>query len=250
MKNFYPALRVDQIKTPNRFYAFPILGYLLKWVILIPVWIWMFFLVLAYLVVLVINSFVVLFTGKYWIRAYTFVCGYMRFQTKILLYLSGLTDKYPGFGLDINDPLIALDIEMPKRPNRLFALPVLGGVARLILFIPYYLFTTVIGYGAWGGTAIASFVVLFAGRYPESAYELTRDHVRVSMAGGVYLSGLFDRYPVFWISMNHKPIKIALIIFGVIMTILNLVGNTTPTPKPAENEFLYPETLDQTSYDK
>lgn len=212
--DLYPTLSVTHIQNPNKFFAIPLLGFLAKIVLIIPVAIELLVLSIANIFVTFANSFVVLFTGKYWDVAYTLTLGTMRITTKLYLYIYGLTDKYPGFDLDIKDPLITLDIKKPENPNRLFAIPLLGGLARIILLIPYLIYQSVLGNAVWLGAAISSFWVLFAGRYPEPTYEFARDQVRVNQAATVYLLGLSDRYPSFWISMNHQTIKILLIIFG------------------------------------
>lgn len=225
--NFYPKLAIDHIQNPNRFYAFPIIGFVFKIIILIPVFIWMWLLSLAYFFVTVlINPLVVLFTGKYWEPAYELSLGIMRIQGRAGFFLSGLTNEYPGFSLQ-NQDNINIDIALPEKPNRLFAIPVLGGIARVVLLIPYLIYASVIqtasGYGM-----IGSFVkVLFVGKYPESTYELMRDYTRISLALSSYMSGLSDSYPNFWISMNHKAIKIFLIILGILGLLSNGMNYNT-----------------------
>ncbi len=217
--NIYPKLSVAQIQDPNRFYAVPLVGFLIKCVMLIPVAIELIFLLFVQYFANVINSFVVLFTGKYWDTAYMLNLGTMRLTTKTSLFFFGLTNKYPGFEFAITDPLMSLDIPKPEHPNRFFAIPVFGGIARFILLIPYVIYASVIGNAAWLGAVIISFYVLFVGKYPESVYEITRDSVRLSLSSRAYIDGLSDSYPSFWISMNHQTVKLLLIIFAVLLNI-------------------------------
>jgi len=65
-KKIYPTFILANNQHPNRLYAFPLIGFLVKIVFLIPVLIEMFFLGIVSFLVLVINWFVVLITGKYW----------------------------------------------------------------------------------------------------------------------------------------------------------------------------------------
>lgn len=222
--NLYPRLTILHLEGPNRLWAAPLLGALAKFVILIPVFIWIYILTIALLFFLAICSLVVFFTGAYWHPAYTFNLGLMRLMTKVGLFFYGLTDRYPGFGFGVEDPLISLDWEEPQSPNRLFAIPFLGYLARIVLAIPYLIYSSVIAYAAYIGVIVSSFPVLFVGRYPESTYELARDSVRVYLASYAYFTGLSDSYPSFWISMNHRTIKIILIIVGLLL----LIGSCLP----------------------
>ncbi|MCL5073089.1 MAG: DUF4389 domain-containing protein [Actinobacteria bacterium] len=219
-KNIYPTLTAELIKNPSRFYAFPILGILVKVIIVIPIFIELMFLSIVYFFVSIINSFSVLFTGRYWDLAYQLVLGLMRLNTKIYFFMSGLTNKYPGFNFTIND---TFNVEMakPEKPNRLFAFPILGGIVRVILLIPYLVYTYVIQNAANIGVFVSFVPVLFMGKYPESTYELARDGNRLSLSSSAYMGGLSDSYPSFWISMNHKTAKIILIILGALIAIVN-----------------------------
>ena len=224
--NLYPTLSVTHIQNPNRLWAVPIFGILVKLILIIPVGIELIVLYIANFFVTIANSFVVLFTGKYWDTAYTLNLGIMRLSTKLTLYIYGLTDKYPGFSFEIKDPLITLDMKKPENPNRLFAIPLLGGIARIILLIPYLIYQSVLNYAVGVGVIISSFPVLFTGKYPETTYEFARDYMRVVLASTAYMSGLSDSYPSFWISMNHKTAKILLIIAGVLLFIANMFSNS------------------------
>lgn len=224
--DIYPVINIPHIQNPNRFYAVPILGVLVKVLALIPVAIEFSFLWLFFIIVTIINSFYVLFIGKYWPFAYSYNLGLIRFSTKVYFYFSGLTDKYPGFDFNINDNYI-VNMPMPENPNRLFATPVIGGLIRFILLIPYVIYEYALQYASGIAYFISFFPVLFMGKYPESMYELIRDYNRVNMASTVYLMGLSDKYPSFWISMNHKTAKIILIVIAVLFMLLNFSGSFT-----------------------
>lgn len=225
-KTIYPTFSVVHIKDPNRFYAFPVLGFVVKAIMLIPVAIELFFLEIAYFFLTIINSLVVVFTGKYWDTFYSFNLGLMRLTTKVHLFLLGLTNKYPGFDFAVAGGM-SLDIAMPQNPSRVFAIPLIGGLIRFILLIPYLIYVSVVQYGAWVGAVISSFPVLFSGKYPESAYEFGRDMLRVTNASMSYFSGLSDSYPSFSISMNHKNIKIALIVVGALLFLYYMANSIT-----------------------
>ncbi|MPZ13607.1 MAG: DUF4389 domain-containing protein [Chloroflexi bacterium] len=213
----YPMLSVRRIETPNRLWAFPVLGFVVKLVILIPVSFWLTILFLALAIVVTINAFVVLLTGRYWDAAYRLVLGILRLSTKISFFVTGLTDRYPGFGLDIAaDERFTLDMPRPESPNRGFGFPLLGGIVRIVLLIPFTFWSTVVGNGSYFAIIVASVPVLFTGRYRESLFELVRDSTRLSLAQQCYLAGLSDTYPSFPISMRHPAVKWLFILLGIV----------------------------------
>lgn len=218
----YPVLNATSIQNPNRFYAVPLLGILSKIILLIPIYIMLIFVGIWWLIaVMLINPFVILFSGKYWQSAYSINLGLLRMSAKINFYLFGLTNKYPGFNLTINDEY-SLDIPYPENPKKIFAIPLIGFIIRIVLLIPYLIFESIISQAAAIGTFLLAWaVVLFKGKYPEGLFELARDSIRVSISTNAYLTGLSDRYPSFYISMNHDKIKIILIAIAIILNGFN-----------------------------
>ena len=143
------------------------------------------------------------------------------------MYLFGITDKYPGFKLDTKG-LFELDITKPEKPNRWLAIPLLGIFIRFILLIPYLIFRDVLDRGAGVAMFLSWFVILFKGRLPETFYEFERDSIRVSLASSMYMLGLSDKYPSFYISMTHQAAKIGLIIVGSMLSVFNMAGSAMP----------------------
>lgn len=221
----YPFLVINQIQNPNRLFAFPIIGFLIKIILLIPVSIEIIFLAIwLFIVVTLINPFVVLFTGKYLAHAHSVGVGFIRLYTKFSFYLGGLTDKYPGFGLQ-NSGDLNFDVPLNEKPKRLFAIPVLGGLIRFVLLIPYFIFGNIISYAAGIGSFFLAWVaVLFRGKYPEGLFELYRDSGRISASALAYMLGLSDKYPSFHISMAHDKIKLILIAIAVVYNGWNYMG--------------------------
>lgn len=244
----YPTLVVENNKKPNRFLAFPLFGILVKMILLIPVIIEIMFLSLFSGFVLMINWFIISFTGKYWDFAYKFFLGFMRLETKMSLYFYGITDRYPWFTFSTNG-ILELDVVKPENPNRWLAIPLLGLFIRFILIIPYFIFSEVLGRGSGVAMVISWFVVLFKGKFPESLYEFEKDSIRVSLASSVYLVGLSDKYPSFNISMNHQTAKILLIIAGAIL-MMSSFGDSykeKAKQKPYQYEDKYDYSSPQTS---
>ncbi len=219
-QNIYPQLIIKNNENPSRLLAFPFIGILIKIILLIPVAFVNFAYSLVASIYMIGTPFVILFTGKYWDSAYDFNLKYMKFTTKINLYVYGLTDKYPGFGLDDNG-IFTLKIDKPTAPSRLLAFPLIGFLIRIILLIPYLIFQSVIQNGSYVAVVISWFAILFTGKYPESLYEFNRDSIRIDLAQNIYSFYLSDTYPSFYMAMKNKTIKILLIVTGVLLLLAN-----------------------------
>jgi hypothetical protein len=153
----------------------------------------------------------------------------MRYQTKTSLFLFGLSDRYPGFNFDTNG-LFELNIPKPSRPSKLLASPFLGIIIRVVLLIPYFIFSSVLRNGTNIAVFLSWFAVLFNKKYPESFYEFARDYIRVDNAQSSYLMSLSDTYPSFYISMNHQTAKVLLIIGGAILSMAGGGSNSDQKP--------------------
>jgi hypothetical protein len=83
----------------SRFWAIPILGYLLRPLVLLPHFIVLAFLGLAVVLCQLVLWVPVLFAGRYPRWGYSFVGGYLRWSLRLQAFLLGLTDSYPPFRL-------------------------------------------------------------------------------------------------------------------------------------------------------
>lgn len=223
----YPEIKLNPNTSPNKFYAVPLIGILVKVIMLIPVWFVVVFFALWMWILLMINSVMVLVTGKYWATCYNFSVGFLRYFAKVGAFLYGITDKYPGFTFDSNGD-VDLNISMPQSPSRLLAIPLLGFLIRGVFLTPFYIFMQVVYYGAAIAIMYVSwFFVLFKGRYPETSYEIGFDTMRMSSSAGAYLMGLSDKYPSFDFNWNHKNLKIILLILGALLMVINWFNSST-----------------------
>lgn len=212
----YPILSIEKIKAPNRYWATPFLGGIAKIIILIPIFVEIAVLFIYIFLLQIINSFYVLFGRKYWQYCFDAICGVLVLIVKTTFFFEGLSDKYPGFNLKLNGDF-DLKFTYPLKPGAFFAIPILGGIARGILLIPFAIYSQVISNGAKVGVVGSSVPVLLNGRYPDSTFELARDAQRLSLSAMAYFAGISDKYPSFKISMNNQTIKIFLIIVGTIL---------------------------------
>ncbi|MFI5269863.1 MAG: DUF4389 domain-containing protein, partial [Chloroflexota bacterium] len=81
-------------------WAVPLLGLLVKLVILIPHLIILSVLGSVLYVVVLVLWIPALFGGHYPTWGYQLVGGTIRWSTRVLAYLDGLTDRYPPFSFD------------------------------------------------------------------------------------------------------------------------------------------------------
>ena len=98
----YPlTLSIDYPENLNRILNLPIfIGYFIKFVLLIPHYIVLAFLIFAAMVVLFIAQFAILFTGSFPAGMHGFMIGVGRWFTRVSAYNAAITDRYPPFSLN------------------------------------------------------------------------------------------------------------------------------------------------------
>ncbi len=96
----YPVrLEVDYPERSSRLLALLGLLFWLKAVLLIPHLIILSLLTIVVFVVMGVGYLLVLLSGKYPRGLFDLVVGFTRWQTRITVWLYGMTDKYPPFSL-------------------------------------------------------------------------------------------------------------------------------------------------------
>ena len=197
--------------------------WLVKWILLIPHYIVLFFLWIAYFFVAVIAFFAILFTGRYPRELFEFNLGVLRWTWRVGYYgYSALaTDRYPPFSLERTDHPGELDVPYPERLSRGLVL-----VKWWLLAIPQYIVIAILagnwgwgwGWGDWGwwgggwsthiwgpsGGGLIAILVLFAaiallftGRYPRGLFDLIVAFNRWVFRVIAYASLMRDEYPPF-----------------------------------------------------
>jgi hypothetical protein len=194
--------------------------WLVKWILIIPHAIILFFLWIAFWAVSVIAFFAILFTGRYPRALFDFNLGVMRWHWRVAYYsFAGYgTDLYPPFTLaDVPDYPARLDVAYPEQLSRGLVL-----VKWWLLAIPHYI---IVGIFAGGGTYVAyqthnsnlswsgggligllSFIavviLLFTGRYPKTLYDFILGMDRWVVRVVAYAALMTDRYPPFRLDMG------------------------------------------------
>jgi hypothetical protein len=176
--------------------------WLIKWLLVIPHVVVLFFLWVAYLLLTIFVFFVILFTGKYPRGIFDFNVGVLRWTWRVTFYSYNAlaTDRYPPFSLSTRDYPANLEVEYPERLSRGLVL-----IKWWLLAIPHYL---VVGFlqggfvSRWGGLtsllAIFGAVgLLFNGRYPADIFQLVLGFNRWALRVAAYASLMTDEYPPF-----------------------------------------------------
>jgi hypothetical protein len=196
--------------------------WLVKWILVIPHFVVLAFLWIAFVVVTVVAFFAILITGRHPRALFDFKVGVLRWSWRVAFYsYSALgTDRYPPFTLaEVPDYPARLDVEYPQALSRGLVL-----VKWWLLALPQYLIVAVFAGGAvagfnaanddWAWTSgsgligllvfIAAVILLFTGRYPRSIFDFVMGMNRWCYRVAAYASLMTDAYPPFRLDMGGQ----------------------------------------------
>jgi hypothetical protein len=189
--------------------------WLVKWLLLIPHYVVLVVLWVAFVVLTVVAYLSVLFAGRFPRVVFDFNVGVLRWSWRVGYYGYWVlgTDRYPPFSLaDVPDYPARLEIDGPPAPKRwlplvawLFALPHILIIAALTSG-----FSRVAEDGTrFSAPGVAALAVLFAGvallftgRCPGGLYDLLVGAWRWYLRVAAYVALLTDRYPPFALDLG------------------------------------------------
>jgi hypothetical protein len=196
--------------------------WLVKWLLAIPHYVVLIFLLIGLVIAWVISLFAILFTGRYPRALFDYNVGVLRWAWRVGFYTfdANGTDRYPPFTLAQTDYPATFDVEYPEKLSQGLVL-----VKWWLLAIPHYLLVgifisggTWMGWGtgrggdhAWEGPGlitllvlIGSVALLFTGRYPRTIFDLVIGLNRWALRVAAYVTLMTDVYPPFRLDLGES----------------------------------------------
>lgn len=164
---------------------------LVKWLLIIPHAIIVYFLQLAYNVVSFIAFFAVLFTEKYPKGLFDFAVGVRRWSLNVNAYAWLMRDDYPPFSWEPGEYAATLDVQYPERLNRWMPL------VKWLLAIPHLIVLAFVAIAAILAVIIAFFAILFTASYPRGLFDFILGFLRWMERVQAYMLFMRDEYPPF-----------------------------------------------------
>jgi hypothetical protein len=196
--------------------------WLVKWLLAIPHYVVLIFLLIGLVIAWVISLFAILFTGRYPRALFDYNVGVLRWAWRVGFYTfdANGTDRYPPFTLAQTDYPATFDVEYPEKLSQGLVL-----VKWWLLAIPHYLLVGIfIGGGTWMGwgtghggdrtwegpglitllVLIGSVALLFTGRYPRTIFDLVIGLNRWALRVAAYVTLMTDVYPPFRLDLGES----------------------------------------------
>jgi small-conductance mechanosensitive channel len=180
----------------NRLWGIPLVGLIVRAILVIPHAIILTFASLVVYLLVFINWIPVLLNGRMAGWGYTIFGGYLRLYMRVAAYTTLITGRYPPFGFG-GDHTVTVEFDENQTQSRLWGIPLVGLFVRLILLIPHWIVLAI--YGVVAGILILfTWVpVLLNGRTSDWVVRYVGGYFRWLLRVTAYWLLLTGRYPPF-----------------------------------------------------
>jgi uncharacterized protein DUF4389 len=169
---------------------------LVQWLLAVPHFVVLYALTIVLAVFAVVSFFSILFTGSIPDAIFSFQVMVLRYQWRTYSYAGFLREPYPRFDFTSSpsdpggDPA-RLSLPRPEQLNRELIF------VKWLLVIPSALVLGLVELGAIVAWIVATFAVLFTGRWPQVLRDLVVGAIRWQLRLNAYVFLLTDEYPPF-----------------------------------------------------
>lgn len=195
--SLYPVrVEFDEQEPINRLWGIPIVGHVVRALILLPHFILLA--VLSWLVGLsvLISWIPILVNGRPAGWMTDLYGGTYRWGTRAAAYWLMLTDNYPPFGFGGEHP-VRVEIDPDQQVANLWGIPVLGLWIRSFFLIPHFIVLWFVGIAVGFAVLVSWIPVLLNGRMASWGYTILGGYLRWTARVILYLLMVTDRYPPF-----------------------------------------------------
>jgi hypothetical protein len=194
----YPVnVSFDRDAPINRLWGIPLIGQLVRWVLLIPHFVVLLLLVIVAALQLLVTWIPVLLLGRFPGWGYRWIGGLVGYAIRVQSYAMLMTATYPPFSLSGDDHPVSVRYDEGVRINRLWGIPVVGLAVRFIMLIPHFIVLWALGILAGLLTLVIWVPVLILGRQADVIYTVVGGYYRWQLRTVTYLLRMVDRYPPF-----------------------------------------------------
>ena len=193
----YPMVTTfDQTVTMSRLWGFPLLGVLVRSVLLIPHYVVLLFFALVVGLLQLVTWIPVLVNGRYPGWGYSIVGGYIRWITRVQAYVVLAAAAYPPLSTGGRHDVDVQWDEAQQVP-RWAGIPLIGIWIRSILLIPHFIILWFLALAVAVLSLITWAPVLVNGQYADWAYRYVGGFIRWQNRLTCYLMLLTGPYPPF-----------------------------------------------------
>jgi hypothetical protein len=168
-----------------------------RFVLLIPHFIVLWLLTILAALLMLITWIPVLVLGRFPGWGYRWIGGLLAWGLRVQAYLTLLTPTYPPFSLSGEGHPVSVRFDEGVRINRLWGIPIVGILVRMVILIPHFIVLWVLAIVAVILLWFTWVPVLLLGRQADLIYTIVGGYNRWALRVIAYQLLMVDRYPPF-----------------------------------------------------